>query len=100
MTVVTVSSVSFDSVHPLTRTGRWFTIGLIVVGRAIVLYAIGALTAFWVEGDLSHLWEKRRMERQIAALRDHIIVCGGGGMGRHRRGGLAQRGRPIPCCEI
>ncbi len=78
MTVVTVSSVSFDSVHPLTRTGRWFTIGLIVVGRAIVLYAIGALTAFWVEGDLSHLWEKRRMERQIAALRDHIIVCGGG----------------------
>ena len=100
MTVVTVSSVSFDSVHPLTRTGRWFTIGLIVVGRAIVLYAIGALTAFWVEGDLSHLWERRRMERQIAALRDHIIVCGGGEMGRHVARELLRTRRPFVCIEI
>jgi voltage-gated potassium channel len=100
MTVVTIASVSFDSVHPLTRAGRWFTIGLIVVGRAIVLYAIGALTAFWVEGDIAHLWEKRRMERRIAALRDHIVVCGGGEMGRHVARELLRTRRPFVCIEI
>src|SRR5256886_7520577 len=100
MTVVAVSSVSFETVHPLTRAGRWFTIGLIVMGRAIVLYAIGALTAFWVEGDLSNIWEKRSMERQIAALRDHIVVCGGGEMGRHVARELLRTRRPFLCIEM
>ena len=63
MTVGTISSVAFEEIHPLSRAGRWLTIVLIVVGRASVLYGIGAFTAFCVEGDLSHLWEKRRMER-------------------------------------
>jgi voltage-gated potassium channel len=100
MTVITISSVTFETVHPMTRAGRYFTIALIVMGRAIVLYAIGALTAFWVEGDLSHLWERRRMERQIAALRDHIVVCGGGEMGRHVARELLRTRRPFVCIEI
>jgi voltage-gated potassium channel len=100
MTVGTISSVAFGEVHPLSRAGRWLTIILIVVGRASVLYGVGAFTAFCVEGDLSHLWEKRRMERQIAALRDHIVVCGGGEMGRHVARELLRTRRPFVCIEI
>ena len=100
MTVGTISSVAFEEIHPLSRAGRWLTIALIVVGRASVLYGIGAFTAFCVEGDLSHLWEKRRMERQIAALRDHIVVCGGGEMGRHVARELLRTRRPFVCIEI
>src|SRR5439155_513792 len=62
MTVTAISSVGFEEVHPLSRAGRWFTIALIVTGRGSLVYGIGALTAFWVEGDLVNLWEKRRME--------------------------------------
>jgi len=100
MTVTAISSVGFGEVHPLSRAGHWFTIALIVVGRGSVVYGIGALTAFWVEGDLSNLWEKRRMERKIAALRDHIVVCGGGETGRHVARELLRTRRPFICIEI
>ena len=100
MTVTAISSVGFEEVHPLSRAGRWFTIALIVTGRGSVVYGIGAVTAFWVEGDLAHLWEKRRMERRIAALRDHIVVCGGGETGRHVARELLRTRHPFICVEI
>jgi len=100
MTVITVASVGFQEVHPLSTAGRAFTIGLIVVGLSAVAYALGTITAFWVEGDLSHLWEKRTMERQIAALRNHIVVCGGGETGRHVAGELLRTRQPFVCIEI
>jgi voltage-gated potassium channel len=82
MTVITVASVGFGEVHPLSTTGRAFTMGLIVVGLGTVAYGLSAITAFWVEGNLLHLWENRKMERRINALRDHVVVCGGGETGR------------------
>lgn len=100
MTMITVASVGFGEIHPLSTAGRSFTIGLIVVGLGAVAYGLGTITAFWVEGDLLHLWEKRRMERRIAALRDHIVVCGGGETGRHVARELLQTRRPFVCIEI
>ncbi len=100
MTVITVASVGFQEVHPLSTAGRSFTIGLIIVGLGVVAYGLGTITAFWVEGDLSHLWEKRTMERQIAALRDHIVVCGGGETGRHVARELLRTRRPFVCIEV
>ena len=82
MTIITVSSVGYMEVHPLSTTGRTFTMILVVVGLGTVAYGLGTITAFWVEGDLSHIWEKRLMERRIATLRGHVIVCGGGETGR------------------
>lgn len=82
MTVITVSSVGFMEVHPLSPTGRAFTMVLIVIGLGTMAYGLGTITAFWVEGDLSHIWEKRLMERRIATLTGHVIVCGGGETGR------------------
>ena len=83
MTVITLGSVGFGEVHPLSTAGRAFTIGLIVSGLGVVAYGLSTITALWVEGDLSHHWEKRRMDRRIADLRDHVVVCGGGETGRH-----------------
>lgn len=100
MTVITVASVGFQEVHPLSTAGRSFTIGLIIVGLGGVAYGLGTITAFWVEGDLLHLWEKRTMERQIAALRDHIVVCGGGETGRHVAGELLRTRQPFVCIEL
>ena len=82
MTLITVASVGFSEVHPLSTAGRSFTMVLIVIGFGTVAYGLSTITAFWVEGDLSHLWEKRKMDRRIAVLRDHIIVCGCGETGR------------------
>lgn len=100
MTVTTVSSVGYGEVHPLSRAGRAFTLVLIVAGLGTVLYGLSAITAFWVEGDLSHLWEKRKMERRIAARRDHIIVCGAGETGRHIALELMRTGEPFVLVEV
>jgi voltage-gated potassium channel len=83
MTIITIGSVGFMEVHELSTMGRAFTIGLIAVGLGSMAYGLSAVTAFWVEGDLGNIWEKRKMERHIAALRNHVIVCGGGETGRH-----------------
>ena len=46
-----------------------------------MLYAVSVVTAFIVEGDLNQYFWKRRMERQIARLKDHFVVCGAGETG-------------------
>ena len=99
MTVITLGSVGFGEVHPLSTAGRAFTIGLIVSGLGVVAYGLSTITALWVEGDLSHHWEKRRMERRIADLRDHIVVCGGGETGRHIIRELLATRTPFVCIE-
>src|SRR5437867_782799 len=100
MTVTTVSSVGYGEVHPLSKTGRAFTLVLIVAGLGTVLYGLSAITAFWVEGDLSHMWEKRKMERRIASLSDHIIVCGAGETGRHIAIEFVRTGEPFILIEV
>lgn len=99
MTVITVASVGFGEVHPLSIPGRVFTMVLIGVGLGTAAYAFSTVTAFLVEGDLGHLWEKRKMERRIEALRDHIVVCGSGETGRHIARELAQTRTAFVCAE-
>ena len=99
MTVITVASVGYGEVHTLSTAGRVFTIVLILVGLVTATYAFSTITAFLVEGELEHLWERRKMERRIAALREHIIVCGGGETGRHIVRELMQTRTPFVCIE-
>lgn len=83
MTVITLGTVGYGETHPLSTGGRVFTIGLIFVGIGTFAYALSSVTAFWVEAHIFGLWRKRRMERRIAELHDHIIVCGGGNTASH-----------------
>jgi voltage-gated potassium channel len=100
MTVITVASVGFGEIHPLSLPGRVFTIGLIACGLGVVAYGLSTITALVVEGDLSHHWERRRMERRIEGLRDHIVVCGGGETGGHIIRELAATRTPFVCIEL
>ncbi len=83
MTVITIGSVGYEEVHPLSSNGRVFTIGLIVAGLGVMGYGLSTVTAFLVEGQLTDALRKRRMERKIASLRDHVILVGGGETGKH-----------------
>lgn len=81
MTVITLATVGYGETHPLTPGGRIFTIFLILGGVATVTYAFGTLTAVLVEGELSRVLERRRMEKEIAKLEGHYIICGAGHAG-------------------
>ena len=65
MTVITLSTVGYQTVHPLDRAGIFFTMGLIVVGVGTVGYAIATLTETILEGHLQNFWGGRKMERTI-----------------------------------
>jgi voltage-gated potassium channel len=81
MVVTTVTTVGYEEVHPLGEVGRIFTITVIVMGVGTVLYTIGIFGEILIEGQLATYARMRGMERRIAALKDHFIVCGYGRMG-------------------
>jgi voltage-gated potassium channel len=83
MTVTTLATVGFGEVHPLSAPGRAFTIFLILVGVGALSYGISAGIAFVVEGSLTGIIGKKKMESEIKALREHVILCGIGDTGRH-----------------
>ncbi|MBN2013382.1 NAD-binding protein [candidate division KSB1 bacterium] len=81
MTVITISTVGFSEVNPLTPTGRLLTMILIVLGIGIGGYTIGNLSVFLLEGHIQNIIRGRRMQRNISSLKNHIIVCGFGRTG-------------------
>lgn len=80
MTVITLTTVGFTEVVDLSGHpwGRLFTVALILVGMGGVLYFVSTATAFVLEGQLGHVFWRRRMEKEIARLSRHLIVCGCG----------------------
>jgi voltage-gated potassium channel len=81
-TVTTVTTVGFREVQPLTDGGKIFTIALIVVGVGTALYTLGVIIETVLEGQLPEVFGRRRMERKITGMRDHVVVCGWGRVGR------------------
>lgn len=83
MTVITLATVGYGETNPLTPTGRVFTMVLIMGGVGALTYGLTAATAFVVEGTLTGIIGRRRMEAEINKLKDHVILCGIGETGRH-----------------
>jgi voltage-gated potassium channel len=101
MTLITVASVGFGEIpRDLTTAGRGFTMVLIVVGLGAMAYGLSAITALWIEADIYHVWEKRKMDARIAQLENHIVVCGGGQTGRHIAGELLKTRTPFVVIEV
>jgi voltage-gated potassium channel len=82
MTIITLTTVGFGEVHPLSRVGRMFTVALIVGGVGTVFYALSTAAKFMLEGEFEEIFGRKRLEKKIKELRDHFIVCGYGRMGR------------------
>ncbi len=82
MTIITIATVGFREIAALSDNGRIFTMILIVLGIGAGGYSIGTIAAIVVEGQMLDILRGRRMVKEITGLRDHIIVCGFGKIGR------------------
>jgi len=82
MSVITISTVGFQEVKPLSPAGRLFTIGLIVTGVGSAVYLFTVIGELVVEGRLREFLGKSAMNRKIHNLSEHVIVCGFGRFGR------------------
>lgn len=82
MTVITLTTVGYHEVVPLGPAGQYFTMALLLGGLGIVLYSATLVARDLIEGELQRLFGRRKVQRQIAEMREHVIVCGFGRMGR------------------
>ncbi|KGA94644.1 potassium channel family protein [Leptospirillum ferriphilum] len=99
MTAITLSTVGYQTVHPLDQSGKYFTILLIVGGVGTVGYAIATLSELILEGHVYKLLGIRKMDRKIGSLKDHVIVCGYGKIGSLVIPGLVERAIPFVLIE-
>jgi voltage-gated potassium channel len=82
MTIITLSTVGFAEVVPLSQAGRAITVVIIVLGISVGAYTIGMLVRALVEGELVKIFGRRKVQKQIAELKNHFIICGFGRIGR------------------
>ncbi len=80
-TVTTVTTDGFGEVHRFGPGQKAFTIVLVLLGVTTAAYSAGVMIEFFVEGHLGGAFRQRRMEREVHAMRDHVIVCGWGRVG-------------------
>ena len=85
MTVISVTTVGYREIHPLSRAARSSRSIVLMVGVATVLYTFSFFMARLVEGDLQARWTRRRRERMLDDLDNHFIICGFGRIGPHHR---------------
>lgn len=81
MTIITVTTVGFGEVRPLSPLGRSFTIILLLFGVGIILYLMTTMTQMVVEGKIREALGRRSVQKHIRAMRGHFIICGYGRIG-------------------
>jgi voltage-gated potassium channel len=82
MTIITIATVGFREVEPLSIPGMYFTTFLIVSSFGIFAYAVTTFIRYVVDGTFRHIFKDTRVKRKIKKLKDHVIVCGFGRNGK------------------
>lgn len=99
MVVITMSTVGYREVHPLSPAGQILTTVLILTGVAAFAYVAAAAFRLILDGELGRVVGRRRMDKEIAQLRNHMIVCGFGRVGQEVCRNLTADGVPLVVIE-
>jgi voltage-gated potassium channel len=81
MVIITLFTVGFQEVQPLSSEGKIFTIFLILIGVGASIYVAGQIIEIIVEGQILGIRRRKKMENTIRNLKDHFIICGFGRVG-------------------
>jgi len=86
MTIITVTTVGYREVNPLTSAGQYFTIFIALAGVGTAFYLFVSTAEFMIEGHLKGFLAVRKLEKEIARLDNHYILCGFGRVGENVAG--------------
>ncbi len=97
MTVMTITTVGIGELPHLAHVpyGRAFTVVVLLAGLGVAAYFVSALTTYFIEGEFTRSRTRRRMNRALDHIHDHIIVCGVGTTGIHVVEELIWTKRPL-----
>jgi voltage-gated potassium channel len=95
MTIITIAAVGYDETIELVGAARLFTLLIIVLGVGSITFLVVSGLDFVLEGHLEDLLGRRRMDRELARLEKHTIVCGFGQVGRHVALHLREEDEPV-----
>lgn len=94
-TLTTITTVGFRELGDFDTAEKLFTMAVIVTGVSTALYTLTLFMQMVVEGQLLEFVGRRRMDRKIADMRGHVIVCGWGRVGKAVAHDLARSGRAV-----
>lgn len=80
-TITTITTVGYGDIVPETPTGKIFAAGLILSGASIAIYALTEIIELVLEGRLHAAFGIARVKRNVAKMKNHMIICGGGRTG-------------------
>ena len=98
-TLMTISTVGAGPENELSKAGRELNVVVLFFGLGVVGFAVSAFARWVVEAEFVKRFGRRRLEREMAALKDHFIVCGLGRVGRRVALEIAQNGIPLVAIE-
>jgi voltage-gated potassium channel len=99
MTVVTVGTVGFGKIHPLSDAGKLFTIFLIIASLGLVAYYITLVTRLLLDGEWRKQYRMYLQSKKQDDMKNHVIVCGYGRNGRRACEVLKQNNIPFIIIE-
>ena len=82
MTIITVATVGYGEVEPLSTAGKIFTSFLIITSFGTFAYAVSAITRFLADGEFKNFFKNKRLNDSVSKLSEHVIICGYGRNGR------------------
>lgn len=100
MTIITVAAVGYSESIQLEGAARLFTLLIIILGVGTITFVVVSALDFVLEGHLEDLLGRRRMDRELARLENHTIICGFGQVGRHVAIHLTDQQAPLVVVDL
>ena len=107
MTAITLTTVGFEvavDMQALSPDGqnvlKIFLTIYTLTAYIVALYATGAIISVFVEGAILKYFKRKRMDRELAKISDHFVVCGCGTTGIHVVAELVKLKRKVVLVDI
>ncbi len=99
MVVITLATIGFKEIHPLSPAGVVFTILFVIFGLFVLTYAVRILSEYVLENKLEEALRNRTMEKTLHSMEKHFIICGFGRVGKEVVSELADEGAKFVVIE-
>lgn len=99
MTTITISTVGFGEIKPLSTIGRMMTIVIIITGVAILAYTTSTLLQLVIDGEFAKNMGRKKLNKLLDRLDDHYIICGYGRIGSLIANELYENNKPFVIIE-